>query len=179
MSLYPRASVALTLHEESLSLQQLQIIATTQNHNQSKCRVWSPVLWINLSRNTNLKKKKKNALKAQETLRKMGRKDFKSQIRDFAVRLCLSVTSDATHIKPPHHNHPKMGWTRTVSMDRPKWTGKLPWALHKELQAANGCGTGEILFLREECTTACPIPNDYPWRKKNLQVTLYRLDRYV
>lgn len=51
-----------------------------------------------------------------------GQKDCKNQkIREFAVRFCSLIMSEAILIKSPQHHCPNISWTL---MDMPTWTGK-------------------------------------------------------
>jgi hypothetical protein len=62
----------------------------TENHNQSKYRVWSPVSMDIYIYKTTL------TPKAQESLQKREQKDYKGQrIREFSARLCFLGMSEA------------------------------------------------------------------------------------
>lgn len=63
--------------------------------------------------------------KAQGTLSKRRQKDYKSQkVREFAVRLCFLVTSEATPLMSHQHDSFNMSLTRIESMAVPAGKGK-------------------------------------------------------
>ena len=96
MSLYSQISVVLTPHQGNFFLQQMEI--TTENHNQSKCRA------VEISSKSCIYKQFLNLRFREQTLRKGG-KIFKShRNREFAMRLCLLVISEATPIKSHQHD---------------------------------------------------------------------------
>ena len=69
--------------------------------------------------------------KAQGTLWKKRQKGNMTQrIREFAVRLCLLATSEATPIKSHQHYCPNMSWTRRTSKSMPNWVGERPQGLN-------------------------------------------------
>lgn len=79
--------------------------------------------WVNL-RNT-------PTPKAQETLLKRVWKDDCKMLRssDFAVRVHLLVTWEATSIKPDKHDWTNKNWTRMTMVDMPNMAEKIPQGL--------------------------------------------------
>lgn len=65
------------------------------------------------------------ASKKQGSLRQRGKKDCNNKrTRKFDVIFCLLVMSECTPIQPHKRGYLNMSWTRTRSVEKPKWTGK-------------------------------------------------------
>lgn len=86
--------------------------------------------------------------KAQETLWKRGQKDRKNQkTKEFTVRLCLLIMSQATSITPDWHDCPNVSWARMTPIDMPKWTGEERGAstLYNPIPGSRGMlGVGRV-----------------------------------
>lgn len=100
------------------------------------------------------------APRAQKTLLKMGQRDCRSQrVRDFAIRLCLPVTSVATPIKSHQQDCPNVSWTRPP-VNLPNWIWRI---------------------IGNWVTLGKSTPNGYPGTTVSpeniLQVTLYGIKR--
>jgi hypothetical protein len=101
-----------------------------QKKIKSKCRVVEP------SYNGYIFKILPHLRLREQFWKRRRQKDCKSQrIRDFGVRLCLLVMSEAKPIESHQHGCPNMSSTRRTPMDMPQWMGKAHKAstLHDEL----------------------------------------------
>lgn len=92
---------------------------STENHNQSKCRVVGP------SPNGYIYTTLLNP-KFSVHCRRGGRKKKcdSQRIKEFAIRLNLLVLSEETPIKSHQNDFLNMSLTKKTSVDIPKWTGK-------------------------------------------------------
>lgn len=98
-------------------LRKWQINTITESHNQLNCRDVKPSFNLHICNTT-------PALKVRETLWKKGQKDCKNQkIREFAVRFCPLIMSQAILIKSLQHHCLNISWTRMTLMDMSTWTG--------------------------------------------------------
>lgn len=123
LSLSSKISIASTRHEVNISFYQTETM--TRNHNQSICRIveTSPIEYIC---------KTFSLLQLRNIAESIW--IVKSQrFKEFAVRICLLVTSEARTIKSHQHGcqtRSEQEWGQQT------WIGKSPWSLipNKELQ---------------------------------------------
>lgn len=107
---------------------------------------------------------------------KRGWKDSMSQkIREFAGRLGLLVTSEATPIKSHPYDLPKCELTRTTTTDMPVWMGEDH--TQRTTGSEGTLSVGEIIFSKEEHTHWLVIQLQMITLKTGIQVTFYRLSR--
>lgn len=151
----------LLIMETSQCFKQRQLQKCTTNENAEL----SPVS-VNTSINT-------STPKAQKTLWKKGPKDCKSQrIGEFAVRLCILGLLEASPMKCHQHDCLKKSWTRTVSIDMAKQTGKASRSQpctknyrNYRTQATKECWEWEKWSSPGRSTpVSYPIPNCQTWK---------------
>ena len=92
---------------------------------------------------------------------KRGKKD--SKIGEFAVRLCLLLTSEGTLKKSHQRDCLNMSGVWAAAIDTPQCTGRAPEAsaVHKEPQALRNAESGEMVLPKEELTSCLFNNNGY------------------
>lgn len=109
--------------------------------------------WIYLQNSSTLKSQGMLWKKVQK-----DRKTLKARGSEFAVRLCLLVTSEVILIKSYQLDCPNVVWKRITPMDLPKHTQNSPWGFNPKLKG------GKVVFSREKTPIFCPMTNGQHWK---------------
>ena len=135
LCIYPQNSIVLIHHQGIFFLCDRDHYIKLQPIRFQDCGAQSQRIYL----------KTRLVAKVQEYCRWVGQKDCKGQrIREFAVRLCLLVTPEATPRKSPQHDCPSMSQTKTTKASMPKWMERRPWShsLYKELKTLRNAESG-------------------------------------
>jgi hypothetical protein len=141
----------LSLHLPSAGLLFANMEMITENHNQLKGRVVEPS-----PNGYSYKVPHPHLVRLRACFQKRRQKGCKRQrIGEFAVRLCLLVTSETALIKSLQHHWPHLSWTRMPSMNTSNWTKRSSWDLSPTRRTTDNwrrLGMGEVAFPKEEHT---------------------------